>query len=459
MESIWSKQVQIQEREELTQELHVPVAVIGGGMAGIVTAYLLKKKGVECVVLEAAGVGSGQTKGTTAKITLQHGAIYQRLIKKFGVEQAGMYARANQLAIEAYAELVEELRVDCEFREASAYLYTMEQSELLHEEMRAAKLLHISAELTKDTELPFQPEEALRMDGQACFHPLSFLNRIAGEVTVYEHSKVITVEEVSGGTKLQCPKGSVTAKKVVFATHYPFLNVPGFYFMRMHQERSYVLALENVAAMQGMYYGVDEGGLSFRSAGNVLLLGGGSHRTGDNKEGGQYQKLRRAADLYYPGAKETAAWSAQDCMTLDGVPYIGTFAEAKPDWYVGTGFEKWGMTSSMITAMLLSDKIVGREPDYAEMFTPQRFVLSAAAKTLTEEMLTAGKGLSKRMLPNADEQKSETTVSRRCPHLGCELEWNPEEETYDCPCHGSRFTAEGELIDNPAQCSLKRHEQ
>lgn len=263
------------------------------------------------------------------------------------------------------------------------------------------------------------------------------------------------------------------------ATHFPFINTPGYYFMRMHQERSYVAALENAPRLDGIYYGIDRNGLSFRNSGNYLLLGGGNHRTGENPSGGKYSRLETAAKHYYPHSRIAFRWSAQDCMPLDGVPYIGQFSSSLPDVYVATGFQKWGMSSAMISAMIISEMIAGGDNPY-EIFSPQRFKVSASAKALMNETGHSVKGLSKNVLRFPDKAAEEISrghggiveykgkkvgvykdedgkvfaVSNKCPHLGCQLEWNPDEKSWDCPCHGSRFDYKGRLIDNPAMRSL-----
>ena len=252
--------------------------------------------------------------------------------------------------------------------------------------------------------------------------------------------------------------------------------------MRMHQERSYVLALDCDWTPEGMYLGVDADGLSFRAAEGKLLLGGENHRTGENSRGGRYDALRSQARALFPNYQEAVHWSAQDCITLDGVPYIGQYCASEPNWYVATGFGKWGMTGSMVSAMLISEAIAGRTPDWAEVFSPSRFQLSASAKNLATDTVQAVKGLAREFLtlpqsvleelPNGhggivdvnghkagvykDEAGKCFVVNPRCPHLGCQLEWNPDERSWDCPCHGSRFSYEGELIDNPAQEDLKK---
>lgn len=482
MDSIWSKTIDIESRPALPGDMAAEAAVIGGGLAGVLTAFYLSKRGVKTVVLEAARIGSGQTKNTTAKITSQHGLIYAKLIKNFGADKAKHYAEANRLAIEEYRRIIEELGIDCSFAECSAYLYSTqwEQEAKLKEEAFAAKNLGLDAEFTLETELPFSVAGAVKFSGQAVFHPLAFLKAVSKNLDIYERTKVTEVKD----GKIVTERGVVTAKHVIFASHFPFTNMPGFYFARMHQERSYVMALENVAKLDGMYLGIDEGGLSFRRHDNVLMLGGGGHRTGENSAGGKYAYLREKARELYPNSVETARWSAQDCMTLDGVPYISEFAPSAHGWYVATGFNKWGMTGSMVSAILLSDKITGVENPLADVFSPSRFAPAASIKTFFSDMGQSVKGLSRQLfsIPKSsldelpaghggiiehggkkigaykDEDQKVYLVSTRCPHLGCRLEWNPDEKSWDCPCHGSRFDYAGNLIDNPAQTGLEsRH--
>lgn len=479
MESLWKKTVELPRQRVLGQDLQVQCAIVGGGMAGLLTALFLERNGVEAVVLEADRVAGGQTGNTTAKITAQHGMIYHKLLDTLGREKAQQYAHANQRAIEQYRQIAGDLGISCWMEELPAYLYSRLEEEPLRREADAAKSLGFDAAFTMDTTLPFPVAGAVRFENQSQFHPLEFLQGILPKLTVYEETPVLSVE----GDALVTPGGRVTAEEIVFATHYPFLNLPGMYFARMHQERSYVIALEGAQKLDGVYYGVDEeGGWSMRNAGEYLLLGGGNHRTGDNRSGGKYRSLADAAKEFWPQSREAARWSAQDCMTLDGVPYIGQFAESTPNWYVATGFGKWGMTHSMVAAQLISDRILGREnPDW-EVFSPQRFTPGASAKTFLENGLQAVKGLGSQLLepPWAllkdlqpghggivewgeekvgayrDEAGEVFLVSTRCPHLGCQLEWNPDEKSWDCPCHGSRFDYKGNRIDGPAQTGLHR---
>ena len=476
--SLWRQTVDIPRRKPLKQDLEVDAAVIGAGMAGVLIADQLRERGLRVAVLEASRIGSGQTGNTTAKITSQHGMICDALIQKFGAEAARQYARANQLAVRRYAELIRGRGIDCDFRETPAYLYSEVAAEPMRREAEAAAGLGIDARFVSETELPFAVAGAVRFEGQALFHPLKFLRAVSRDLEIYEDTPVLSVED----DLLRTKGGTVRAKHIVFATHYPFVNVPGWYFMRMHQERSYVLALDSDWLPEGMYLGTDAQGLSFRAAEGKLLLGGENHRTGENSKGGRYDALRARARELLSDCRETAHWSAQDCITLDGVPYIGRFSASTPEWYVATGFGKWGMTGSMVAAMLISDAIAGQTPDWAEVFSPSRFQLSATAKNLATDTLQSIKGLAAEFLvpPQSmleklpaghggivdvkgrkagvyrDEAGKLHVVNPRCPHLGCQLEWNPDEKSWDCPCHGSRFSYDGSLIDNPAQKDLSK---
>ncbi|MEF9961004.1 MAG: FAD-dependent oxidoreductase [Cellulosilyticaceae bacterium] len=476
MESSWKQTVKLAPHNSLNGDLHTDVAVIGGGLAGILIAYFLKSQDIQTIILEANTIGSGQTSGTTAKITSQHGLIYDKLITHFGKEKALQYATANQNAIEYYRTLIQEHNIECEFEHYPAYIYSTLDSHSLQEEALAAKSLGIPATFVTQTHLPFSVEGAVKFDSQAQFHPLKFIQALSKDLTIYEHTPVNAVEN----ERIFTDKGTVTAKDIIFACHYPFINKPGYYFMRMHQERSYVVALKNAGKLDGMYLGIDPNGLSFRNNGEFLLLGGCGHRTGENSTGGNYAYLQEKAKDFWPCSEESTHWSAQDCMTLDGIPYIGQFSHSTPHWYVATGFGKWGMSSSMVSAQIISDLILGKTNDYAEVFSPLRFTITESLKSSLDESTHAIKSLSKQLfvkpsveidaLPKGHggivEYEGEKVgvykastdetfiVSTRCPHLGCQLEWNPDELSWDCPCHGSRFDFKGNLINNPAQTDL-----
>lgn len=449
--SIWKEEVSVESCPSLPGDCETEVVVIGAGLAGILTAYFLKQEGKEVIVLEADRIGSGQTGNTTAKITSQHGAIYAKMIKNIGLRKARLYAEANEEAIMLYDALISKYQIDCEFEKLSAYLYSLHDEKTLKEEAQAASLLGIRAYFTKEKALPFETAGMVCFEHQAQFQPLKFLERMADEVTVYEKTKVLSVEE----HQVKTDKGMVKAKHIVFASHYPITNVPGFYFLRQHQERSYVLALKNVKKVNGMYFGIDKQGLSFRMKGDTLLLGGGGHRTGAKRKEqlkGGYSFLKKQAETFYPEAKEVTRWSAQDCMPHDKIAFIGRYSMYRPYWYIASGFQKWGMTTSMIAACLISDLICGKENPYEELFTPQRIQLRAGFFSWVKDVGMSVKGLFLGAVHAPFSKKA-----HRCPHMGCELCENKIEGTLDCPCHGSRFLADGKLIDNPAQMNVEIH--
>lgn len=275
MESIWSSTVQIHERGSLEEDISVEAVVIGAGMAGILTAYLLEENGVPVVVLEADRIASGQTKNTTAKITSQHGLIYSKFIKSLGRKKAQLYAMAQEAAISEYERIIEEKGIKCHFQKLPSYLYSACQKDVLLEEAQAAQAVGLDAKFLEKADLiienkfPIENVGAVCFEGQAQFHPLEFVNEISRGLVVFEKTKVLSVK----GNKIITNHGTVTAEHIIFACHYPFINVPGFYFAREHQDRSYVIAFENAMQPEGMYYSIDQGGLSLRNYENFLLIG------------------------------------------------------------------------------------------------------------------------------------------------------------------------------------------
>ena len=426
MDSIWTKTAQLPQFDKLRSDLKTDVLIIGGGLAGVLCAYKLSQAGVDCALVETDCIGCGITKNTTAKLTSQHGLIYDKLIREFGVDRARLYLEANQGALEEYRSLCR--NINCDFEEKDAFVYSMDKRWKLDREMKALDKLGFGAEFVEQVPLPFPTAGAVKFPRQAQFHPLKFLAAIAKGMKIFEHTKVLEL----GPGRAVATGGTVSADKIIIATHFPLLNKHGGYFLKLYQHRSYVLALENAPDVHGMYLDEDEKGLSFRNYRGMLLLGGGSHRTG--KQGGGWRELEHFARKHYPDTQETARWATQDCMTLDGVPYIGPYAKSTDGLYVATGFNKWGMTSSMAAAGVLTDLVLGRNNPYSGLFSPSRTMLRPQ---LSANALESALGLL-------------TPTTPRCPHMGCALKYNASEHSWDCPCHGSRFQEDGALIDNPA---------
>ena len=429
MNSVWTQTAALPVFKPLRSDLRTDVLVIGGGMAGILCAYELQRAGIDYVLVEAKCIGSGITKNTTAKITSQHGLIYHSLLQHFGKEAARQYYDANETALAEFRRLCS--HIDCDFSIQDSFVYAREP-DILADEMAALSTLGIRGELTQSVPLPLDTAGAVKFSDQAQFHPLKFLSALSPELKIYEKTPVRELSPHLAVTDW----ARIRADKIIVATHFPILNKHGSYFLKLYQHRSYVLALENAGTVEGMYVDEAEKGMSFRSCGDLLLMGGGDHRTG--KSGGNWAELENFARIHFPAAKIRYRWATQDCMSLDEVPYIGPYSRRTDGLYVATGFNKWGMTSSMAAARLLTNLVQGKADPSAALFSPSRSILRPQLAVNAWEA--------------AVNLLSPTT--KRCPHMGCALKWNPQERTWDCPCHGSRFEQNGDLIDGPATGDL-----
>ncbi len=432
MNSLWSATAAKPDFPALEGDIKTDVLIVGGGLAGILCLKELTDRGVDCVLLEAKTVGSGITRNTTAKVTFQHGIIYDRLINKVGRDKAFQYLSANRNALEKIREMSEIF--PCDFEKKDAFIYSATDCRKVENEINAYEALGVRAEFVSDIPLPVECVGAVKISSQAQFHPLKFLFSVAENLRIYENSKVFEFMP----KKVRCLNGSVTAEKIIVATHFPIINKHGLYPLKLYQHRSYVIAVKNAPDVNGMYLEDKEDGLSFRNYKDYLLIGSGGHRTGSRSNG--WKAAEDFCAKNFPEATTDYCFATQDCISLDGIPYIGRYSDKTQDVYVATGFNKWGMTSSMVAADILSDMITGIKNPCADVFSATR---SLCHPKLVSNMFHSVVGL---VTPSAP----------RCPHLGCALKYNKEEHSWDCPCHGSRFSENGELIDNPATDDLNR---
>lgn len=430
MESVWKDTQKMPSFPKLEGDIKTDILIIGGGMAGILTAFMLEQAGADYLLIEENKICGGVTGNTTAKITSQHGLIYGKLLDIYGSEYARMYWQSNEDAIEKYRSLCRE--IPCDFEEKSNFIYSVGNSESVSMEMNALKKLGIPASYVTETPIPFSVSGAVEFRNQAQFNPLKFISAIAKNLNIREHT---SAREFKGNTVVT-DYGRVIAKKIIVATHFPIINKHGAFFLKMYQNRSYVIALENAQNVDGMYLDEAENGLSFRNYGDLLLLGGSSHKTGKPSDG--WNSLEAFAQKYYPDSKVKYRWAAQDCMTLDGSAYIGRYAKDTANLYVATGFNKWGMTQSMVAAQILCDMVTKKKNRYEEIYYPSRSVFHPQ---LFKNIIEAGANIF-------------TFSKPRCPHLGCALKWNKHEHSWDCPCHGSRFSEDGKVLDNPSTDGL-----
>ncbi len=426
MESIWQGNSSRIRFEEAKGIKNTDVLIIGGGIAGILCAYKLKNAGVDCMLAEAEEIYGGITKNTTAKITLCHGLIYDKMIKRFGKGTAQLYANAQIAALREYEHLCQ--KIDCDFEHKDNYVYSLDNRQKIENEVAALSHIGIKAEFSDTCALPFKIAGAVCVKNQAQFNPLKFLYEISKDLPIYEHTKITELMPHKAITE----HGEINFNKLIVATHFPIFNKHGAYFLKLYQHRSYVIALKDAQELDGMYVDECDKGLSFRNYGDILLLGGGGHRTG--KQGGCWQELEDFAKKHYKSAEIIGKWAAQDCMTLDDIPYIGQYSKSTPSMFVATGFNKWGMTNAMVAADILCNLAQDKPSPYTEVFSPSRSVLRPQLAVNAFEAIT-------NLL---------TPTAPRCPHLGCALKYNKAEHSWDCPCHGSRFTEHGTLLDNPA---------
>ena len=373
-------------------------------------------------------MGSGITSGTTAVLSTLHDPLCQDLAARFGQEAARLYVLANWEALEKYRTLAQRYACSWEERPHYRYAMTQAQAERLKVEAELLGSLGFAAAYHKETPLPFPVAGAVYLPGMAQFHPLQFLYGLASGLNIRENTPVLGISNGVAFTE----RGRILARKIIVATHFPLGRFRGLYFMKLYQRRSYVIALEGGPDVEGTYAGMGASGISLRNAGNLLFLSGGRHRTGGK---GSWETVRSFAARHFPELPEGYAWANQDCMTLDGLPYVGLFSPHTPDLYVATGFGAWGMTNSMAAATLLADLVQGKKSPYAAVYTPSRSMLRP------------------QLLSNLGHTVSNflRLTPKRCSHMGCALKWNPAEHSWDCPCHGSRFTADGSVLDGPAQ--------
>ncbi|OES46528.1 FAD-dependent oxidoreductase [Domibacillus iocasae] len=478
----------------LQTNLTVDVVVVGGGITGILTAWKLSKEGKKVALIEARKLTDGTTGFTTAKVTAQHGLIYDELISTFGEKKALLYYEATEEAIAFLKKTVNELKIECDFTPQDAYVYitTNEMRPMLEKELEAYEKLGINGGLAGETarkNLPFNVEEALVMRDQAHFHPVKFLEAIVQDMAERVHIFEDTRAEAIDGRAVKTTNGyKVIADHIVVASHFPFNDFDGAYFAKLHPERSYAIGVKSESDInEGMYISEDKPSRSIRYATmengeKLLIIGGENHPAGrsDREMMRHYEELADFADRHF-GAKEVLyRWSAQDLITLDRVPYIG---RAHENIYVATGYAKWGMTNGTVAANIITDLIMKRDNRYAELYDPKRMKIKPAdmktfvtenakvakeliggklkSTTINIDALLPGEGGvvmvdGKKTGAYKDEQGHCHLVDTTCTHMGCETTWNDAERSWDCPCHGSRFSYDGEVLEGPAIQPLEK---
>ncbi|WP_407669713.1 FAD-dependent oxidoreductase [Paenibacillus kobensis] len=483
--------------EPLDADIEVDVAVVGGGITGVTLAYLLAEEGKRVALLEAGRLLGGTTGHTTAKITAQHDLIYDELIHHIGEEKSRLYYEANMEALNFIRNQVEKHPIDCDLQNEDAFIYTTSESNIqkIDKEWAAYERLGIPGRRIGHIPLPVDSKAAVVMSGQARFHPVAYLKHLLRAFVdkgglVFENTTALSSEQGDPLSKVTTSTGhTVECRHTVSCSHFPFYSMRGFYFARMYAERSYVLGLrmkEGYEYPGGMYISADNQPRSIRqvtyNGEKLLLVGGEKHKTGQGictiKH---YEALEQFARTTFGDWEIGYRWSAQDLTTLDKIPYIGRASDNEPHALVATGFRKWGMSTGTAAALLLKEMVLGIDNRYEELFTPSRFYADPAlkrflasnadvAKHLLEgklewvsrhpEEVEAGEGAvvqvnGKRAGAYREQDGTLHVVDTTCTHMGCEVEWNDGDRTWDCPCHGSRFSFKGDVVEGPAKKPLK----
>nr|WP_249871996.1 FAD-dependent oxidoreductase [Oceanobacillus saliphilus] len=492
---MWRENMTLPSFPALNESIKADIGIVGGGITGITAAYLLAKQNFNVVLLDAGPVLNGTTGHTTAKITAQHGLIYDELINHFGLEKASLYYKAAEEAKQFIEQTVNEHRINCNFSKEDAYIYTNDGSYIsdLEKEKEAYDQLKIDNQLTDKIPLDIPIKSALIMHNQAQFHPLEYLKVLLNEglkkqLTVYENTIATDIEYVKHTNIITREGHRVTCRYVIVASHFPFYDRQSFYFARMYPERSYLVAGKSPLNFPGgMYINAETPTRSIRSAKfegeDIILIGGEHHKTGQGKSTmAHYEALQKFAQDHFKIDKIDYRWSAQDLTTLDKVPYIGRMTKGDKTVLTATGFRKWGMTSGTIAAKILADNIQDQENPYSDLFSPARFEADPGLKKFMEINADVAKHLikgkleftkntvselatddatvtrmdGKRVGVYKDEEDTLHMVDTTCTHMGCEVTWNSGDRTWDCPCHGSRFDYTGEVVEGPAKKPLTK---
>lgn len=493
MQSFWEEErKKHKEFERITNNLKVSVCVIGGGLTGLSTAYYLSKN-TSVAVIERDRICSRTSGNNTGKVTSQHGLFYKYLIDSQGKEYARKYLEANQKAINNIEEIINRENIDCDFERESAYVFTKKETEIdkLKDEQKSVdKLDKGLSKFIKTTSLPMEMAGAVEFKNQAKFHPLKYGYGLAEKIIknngrIFENSQVTDLKKENGKYAVYVNKNKIIADYVVIATRYPFMIIPGYYFLKMYQSTSYAIIVDPKKELfEGMYINYEVPNISFRTVKDgdrkLLMAVGYDYKTGTEELKDGYARLETAIRKMYPDAEILYKWSAEDCITLDKIPYIGDYSAMMPNVYVATGFNKWGLTSSNIAANIITDKILGLENEYEDIFKAKRVEPIKNRKEVGNMLKEANKSilLSRFKIPKAelddikigegkiieiDNKKVGVykanngeifKVKPICTHLGCELYFNNVDKVWECPCHGSKFSCDGKSIEVPSNRDL-----
>ena len=495
--SYWSEENDLPEFLALQEDIEVDVAIVGGGITGITSAYLLANEGLKVAILEADQLLGGTTAHTTAKITAQHDLIYDEFITNIGKNKAKLYYEANSDALAFIENTINDLQIDCDFSKQDAYLYatTDEYADKVKKEAKAYEKLGIEGELVDAIPIDIKIKNALMMKNQAQFHPLKYLSHLVKIIIekggqIFGNTTAVNVETGQRPAVITRDDFRVHADHILACSHFPFYEGAGLYATRLHADRSYILAAKPKKQFPGgMFISADKPNRSLRSVTinneEMVLVVGESHKTGQGKDTMEHYKALEAFGEQTFGLETISyRWSAQDLITIDKVPYIGEITPGQRNILIATGYRKWGMSNGTAAALLLRDLVLDRKNPYQKLYTPSRFHATPSLKNFLVENANVAAHLIKGKLeitnmdPSTlandegaiisikgerkgaykDEDGKLHVVDTTCTHMGCEVEWNSGDRTWDCPCHGSRFSYTGDVVEGPAEKPLQDYD-
>ncbi|MEM1505536.1 FAD-dependent oxidoreductase [Domibacillus sp. 8LH] len=492
----WRGFIDLPDFPSLDKNIHVDVVIVGGGITGITSAYLLAKEGLKVAVLEAGKLLNGPRGTITAKITAQHELLYDELIRHFGKSKARLYYEANIEALNFIKKTVEQHQIYCDFslQDACIYAATDQYARRIEKEAKAYENIGIDGTLINTVPFEIDMQNGLIMKNQAQFHPIKYLAHLIQIIMekgglFFENTTAVNIETGKQPTVLTREGRRATGSHVLACSHFPFYEGLGFYSTRMYAVRSYVLAAKTKKAYPGgMYISADQPTRSLCSATingeEIVLIGGQSHKVGQGRNTLEhYKALEIFGQQVFGLDKMVYRWSAQDLTTLDKIPYIGEITSGQPNILIATGYRNWGMSNGTAAALLFRDIILDKKNVYQDLYTPSRFYAHPSLKNFLVENASVAAHLIKGKLDlpaksaedlsngegavitvkghrkgaYKDEEGKLYIVDTTCTHIGCEVEWNNGDRTWDCPCHGSRFSYTGEVIEGPAEKPLQQY--
>ncbi|MFC5729934.1 MULTISPECIES: FAD-dependent oxidoreductase [Nocardioides] len=455
-EPVWFARPRPDPRPPLTSPASYDVVVVGGGLTGLLTALLVARAGRSVAVLEARRIGDGTSGHTTGKVSLLQGTKLSRVLQSNPPSVARLYVEAGREGQAWLRHYCEHRGVTAEERHATTYATTRPGMVRARAELAAGKVAGLDVAWTDHTELPYDVLGAVRLDGQFQVHAMELLAALLADVeaeggTVFEESRVVDVDRGASRVTVRTDRATVDADAVVLATNQPIMD-RGAFFARLKPQRSYAAAISSTWLPRGMHLSSDRQVRSLRSVRatdgeELLMIGGSGHVTGRSSPSKRLDELLTWAQETFPGGELRHVWSAQDQSPVTGLPYVGPLLPGDHRVQVATGFDKWGFSTAPAAALLLAaDLLDGRPPAWGRSmrsWTPREALAGGRAALFNAEVgCHLAYGYASKPFRKDD--------APTCTHLGGVLSWNPTEQSWDCPLHGSRFAPDGEVLEGPA---------